>query len=186
MNIANKLTFLRVILVFVFMVVIWIPFIPLLNSLWLALVIFVIASITDFFDGYLARKLNLITNLGKFMDPLADKILVTAAMIAIVDIGAELPAGILPAWIVVIILIREFAVSGIRLLAASIQVVIAASYLGKIKTVIQMAMIIVYLIPIRNSILQLLASILSFAALAMTIISGAEYIWKNRKLLSQN
>lgn len=185
MNIANKLTFLRFVLVFVFMAVIWIPFMSLEYSLWTALVIFVVASITDFFDGYLARKLNLVTNLGKFMDPLADKVLVAAAMIAIVDIGSDLPSGILPAWIVVIILIREFAVSGIRLLAATSQVVIAASYLGKIKTVTQMAMIIVYLIPIHSNILQLLASILSFAALAMTIISGIEYIWTNRQIIYQ-
>lgn len=183
MNIANKLTFLRFILVFVFMAVLWIPVLPLEISLWTALVIFIIASVTDFFDGYLARKLNLVTNLGKFMDPLADKILVTAAMIAIVDIGDRLPAGVLPAWIVVIILIREFAVSGIRLLAATNQVVIAANYLGKIKTVIQMAMIIAYLIPVHSLILKLLATVLSYAALAMTIISGVEYIWQNRKLL---
>ena len=119
------------------------------------------------------------------MDPLADKILVTAAMIAIVDIGAELPAGILPAWIVVIILIREFAVSGIRFCCIK-----PGCYCRKLSWENQDSYTngndYCVSIPIGNSILQLLASILSFAALAMTIISGAEYIWKNRKLLSQN
>ena len=131
MNIANKLTTLRVLLVFVFMGIIWLP-LDLSNHvvLWSALAIFIIASFTDFLDGYLARKLNLITNLGKFMDPLADKMLVTAAMIAIIDLGnkGNLPVGILPAWIVVVILLREFMVSGIRLIAASENKVIAANY----------------------------------------------------------
>ena len=119
MNIANQLTVGRVLLVFVFMGIIWNPWLPLETTLWIALAIFVIASLTDFLDGYLARKYKLVTNLGKFMDPLADKMLVTAAMIALVDLSHVLPAGVLPAWIVVVILLREFAVSGIRLLAAN-------------------------------------------------------------------
>lgn len=184
MNIANKLTLLRVVLVFVFMAVIWNPLLSLETALWISLVIFIVASLTDFLDGYLARKYNLITDLGKFMDPLADKMLVTAAMIAIVDLG-PLPAGVLPGWIVVVILLREFAVSGIRLAAAAKNVVIAANYLGKVKTVVQMAMIIVFLIPIQASWIQLLATLLAYAALILTIVSGAQYIWQNKDALKE-
>ncbi|MGL4798841.1 MAG: CDP-diacylglycerol--glycerol-3-phosphate 3-phosphatidyltransferase [Cellulosilyticaceae bacterium] len=183
MNIANKLTVGRVVLVFVFMALIWMPGVALEVSLWSSLVVFVIASFTDFLDGYLARKHNLVTNLGKFMDPLADKMLVTAAMIAIVDKADVLPAGVLPAWIVVVILLREFTISGIRLVAATDNVVIAANQLGKIKTVLQMAMIIVYLTPISHPMWQLLAIVLAYAALVLTIVSGAQYIWQNRQVL---
>ncbi len=185
MNIANKLTLLRVILVFVFMGVIWIPLSLSTNTmLSIALTIFIIASITDFLDGYLARKLNLVTNLGKFMDPLADKMLVAAAMLAVIDLGIKglLPAGQLPTWIVVTILLREFMVSGVRLLAANNNNVIAASSLGKIKTVVQMAMIIVYLLPIDLDILQTIAIILAYLALIFTVASGFEYLWKNINL----
>lgn len=185
MNIANKLTLLRVILVFVFMGIVWIPLSLSTNTiLSIALGIFIIASITDFLDGYLARKLNLITNLGKFMDPLADKMLVAAAMLAVVDLGINnlLPAGQLPAWIVVTILLREFMVSGVRLVAANNNTVIAASSLGKIKTVIQMAMIIVYLLPISFEMLDTIALALAYLALIFTVTSGFEYLWKNRNL----
>lgn len=185
MNIANKLTLLRVVLVFVFMGVIWLP-LSLEPSvmLWAALGIFIVASITDFLDGYLARKLHLVTNLGKFMDPLADKMLVTAAMLAAIDLGIKniLPAGILPTWIVVFILLREFMVSGVRLIAAGHNHVIAASYLGKLKTVVQMAMIIVYLLPINWSLLPILAIGLAYLALILTLVSGFEYLWKNREV----
>lgn len=183
MNIANKLTLGRIALVFVFMLVIWNPWLSLQTSLWLALGVFILASYTDYLDGHLARKHNLVTNLGKFMDPLADKMLVTAAMIAILDLAPVLPAGRLPAWIVVIILLREFAVSGIRLVAASENIVIAAGNLGKIKTILQMAMIIVYLIPIEHVFVQGLAIILAYAALIMTIVSGAQYLWQNKQVL---
>lgn len=186
MNIANKLTVLRVLLVFVFMAIIWLPLLPFEATLWLALVIFIIASFTDFLDGYLARKLNLVTNLGKFMDPLADKMLVTAAMIAILDKGDLLPAGILPAWIVVFILLREFIVSGIRLVAASENKVIAANYLGKVKTVVQMLMIIVYLIPIDILFINILAMALAYLALFLTLISGFEYVWQNKHILKNS
>ena len=183
MNIANKLTLLRVVLVFAFMGIIWLPLsLSIGTVLWIALAIFIIASLTDFLDGYLARKLNLVTNLGKFMDPLADKMLVTAAMLAVVDFGIKgmLPAGILPTWIVVFILLREFMVSGVRLVAANQNHVIAASYLGKLKTVIQMAMIIVYLLPVNWPILPVLATCLAYLALVLTLVSGFEYLWKNK------
>ena len=185
MNIANKLTLLRVILVFVFMGVIWLPLTLSTNvMLTIALSIFIIASITDFLDGYLARRLNLITNLGKFMDPLADKMLVTAAMLAVIDLGSKqlLPSGDLPTWIVVTILLREFMVSGVRLIAANDNHVIAASNLGKIKTVIQMAMIVVYLLPLNMPILPVIAIILAYLALILTVASGMEYLWKNKAI----
>lgn len=189
MNIANKLTTLRVILVFVFMGIIWIPT-GLSNNivLWIALVIFVAASLTDYLDGHLARKLNLVTNLGKFMDPLADKMLVCAAMIAIIDFGSRglLAAGKLPAWIVVIILLREFMVSGIRLVAASENKVIAANYLGKVKTVTQMAMIIVYLLPLQVQALSTIAIILAYLAGILTLVSGFQYLWQNKHVLSES
>ena len=189
MNIANKLTTLRIVLVFVFMGIIWLPLgLSLDTSLWIALAIFIIASLTDFLDGYLARKLKLVTNLGKFMDPLADKMLVTGAMIAIIDLGTQgiLQAGHLPAWIVVIILLREFMVSGIRLVAASENKVIAANYLGKVKTVVQMAMIIVYLIPISNGVLSVIAICLAYAALILTVVSGFQYLWQNKHVLLES
>lgn len=188
MNIANKLTTLRVLLVFVFMGVIWLPLnLSMTTMLWIALAIFVIASLTDFLDGYLARKLNLVTNLGKFMDPLADKMLVTCAMLAIIDLGSRgLPAGVLPTWIVAIILLREFMVSGIRLVAANDKKVIAANYLGKVKTVVQMAMIIVYLIPIQNTFIATLAIILAYAALILTVVSGGQYLWQNKHVLTSS
>lgn len=185
MNIANKLTVGRIILVFVFMGIIWNPWLPLNLTLWIALAIFIIASLTDFLDGYLARKYQLITNLGKFMDPLADKMLVTAAMIAIVDLSQILPAGVLPAWIVVVILLREFAISGIRILAANNQIVIAANPLGKWKTTIQMLMIIVYLTPISHVLWQYLGIILAYVALILTIISGIQYLWQNKQVFKE-
>lgn len=182
MNIANKLTLSRVILVFVFMFVIWNPFLNTETSLWIALVIFAVASFTDYLDGHLARKYHLVTNLGKFMDPLADKMLVTAAMVAIVDKG-PLPAGTLPAWIVVLILLREFAVSGIRLVAASNNNVIAASSLGKMKTVSQIIMIILFLIPLDFMLIRMGAMLFTYIALVLTVVSGVQYIWQNKEIL---
>lgn len=185
MNIANKLTLMRIVLVFVFMGLIWGPFALSTNTmLWLALVIFIVASLTDFLDGYLARKLHLVTNLGKFMDPLADKMLVITALVAIIDLGYKgmLPAGHLPAWIVVFIILRELMVSGIRVLAASQNVVLAANYWGKVKTTVQMITIIVYLLPITVGFLPTCAIILAYASLALTLISGFIYLYENRQV----
>lgn len=185
MNIANKLTLLRIILVFVFMGMIWIP-IGLTTEvvLWISLAIFIIASLTDFLDGHLARKLNLVTNLGKFMDPLADKMLVVTALLAIVDLGNQgvLPMGSFPAWIVVFVILREFMVSGLRLIAANQNIVLAANYWGKVKTTVQMITVIVYLLPIQNELLQTVGMILAYASLALTLISGFIYLWENRKV----
>lgn len=185
MNIANKLTLLRIFLVFIFMGVIWIPTSLSINViLWISLVIFIIASFTDYLDGHLARKLNLITDLGKFMDPLADKMLVATALLAIVDLGnrGSLPMGMFPAWIVVFIILREFMVSGIRLVAATQNTVLAANYWGKLKTVVQMITIVVYLLPIKSELLSMVAIFLAYASLVLTLLSGFIYLWQNREV----
>ena len=135
MNLANKLTMIRIFLVPVFLVFITVKDIPYGSII--ATVIFIIASLTDQLDGYIARSRNQITNFGKFMDPLADKLLVTAALVSLVELK------LVPGWAVVVILAREFAVSGLRTLAASDGIVIAASWWGKNKTVTQMKAIII-------------------------------------------
>lgn len=173
MNIANKLTILRVILIPIFIYF-------LLNQYsLLALMIFSIASFTDFLDGYLARKLNLITNFGKFMDPLADKLLVTSALICFVELGA------LSSWVVILILSREFIVSIFRAIAAAEGIVISASIWGKAKTISQMMMIIVVLLHnYPFSMISLpMDSILIWIATALTVISGIDYIVKNKQIL---
>lgn len=185
MNVANKLTLLRIILVFVFMGVIWLPLgLSTTVMLGVALAIFVVASFTDYLDGHLARKLNLVTNLGKFMDPLADKMLVITALLAIIDLGHQgnLYAGTFPTWIVAFIILRELMVSGIRVLAADQDIVLAANYWGKLKTVIQMITIIVFLLPVNLSFLPVLGIILAYASLILTLLSGFIYLWENRKV----
>ena len=147
------------------------------NGRFAALAIFIIASITDFLDGYIARKNHLVTNFGKFMDPLADKLLVSAAMICLVSMDR------LPAWIVIIIISREFAISGFRLIAADNGIVIAASWWGKFKTVSQMIMIIL-LIANLGGIFTMLENLFMWIALILTLVSLADYIWKNKKVLS--
>ncbi len=185
MNLANKLTVSRVILVFVFMATLLLPWGDTDQRLWVSLGIFAIASFTDFLDGYIARSRKLITDFGKFADPLADKMLVTAAMVALIEIG-PVPAGNLPAWIVIVILIREFTISGVRIVAASKDVVIAASWWGKIKTNFQIFMIIILLIPIDNIYIKSLATFLVYGALISTIISGVEYIVKNKDVFGSD
>ena len=135
------------------------------------------ASITDWFDGYLARKHHLVTNFGKFMDPLADKLLVCSAMICMIELGR------LPAWIVIIIIAREFIISGFRLIAAENGVVIAANYWGKFKTVSQMIMIILLILHF-GGIFAVLEQIFIWLSLALTVISLITYIWQNRSVLS--
>ena len=174
MNLPNKLTTLRMLLVPVFIIVYLLGYeIP-------SLIIFSIASFTDFLDGYLARKYNLISNYGKIMDPLADKLLVTAALVCMVQ------TGIVPAWMVIVILAREFAITGLRAVAASEGTVIAAAWSGKIKTVTQMIAIIFLLLD--NWPFSLFnipfANIMLWVAVIMTIYSGLEYMIKNRNLFS--
>ncbi len=144
---------------------------------YISLAIFVIASVTDWFDGYLARKHHLVTNFGKFMDPLADKLLVCSAMICLIELER------LPAWIVIIIIAREFIISGFRLIAAENGIVIAANYWGKFKTVSQMIMIILLLLHF-GGVFAVLEQIFIWLSLALTVISLMTYIWQNRSVLS--
>lgn len=181
MNLANKLTLLRIVLVFVFMASLLLPWGTLTQRLWVSLIIFMIASFTDFLDGYIARSRNMITDFGKFADPLADKMLVTAAMVALIEIG-PVPAGVLPAWVVIVILIREFTISGVRIVAAGENIVIAASWWGKIKTNFQIFMIIFLLIPLESQFIQYTTIFLIYGALISTIISGIDYIIKNKQV----
>lgn len=175
MNLPNTLTTIRMILIVPFVMIMQIT--PDGNGRFAALAIFIIASMTDFLDGYIARKNHLVTNFGKFMDPLADKLLVSAAMICLVSMDR------LPAWIVIIIISREFAISGFRLIAADNGIVIAASWWGKFKTVSQMIMIIL-LIANLGGIFTILEQIFMWVALILTVVSLADYIWKNKKVLN--
>ena len=175
MNLPNKLTMFRVILIPFFVVAMLIAAIPD----WAAFVIFVVASVTDFFDGYLARKNNQVTNFGKFMDPLADKLLVGSAAICLTALGR------IPAWIVVVLIGREFVISGFRLVAADEGVVIAASWWGKSKTVVQLFMIMALVLHFDGTAWHVIEQVLIWASLALTIVSLADYIFKNRAVLSE-
>ena len=177
MNLPNKLTTLRVIMIpfFVFFL------------LWqngenytfrmIALALFIIASLTDLLDGKIARKYNLVTNFGKFMDPLADKLLVCSALICLIELNA------LPAWMVIVIISREFIISGFRLVASDNGIVIAASWWGKSKTISQMVMIIL-MIADFGGVFGTLETILLYVAVILTVVSMIDYIWKNRQVLS--
>jgi len=171
MNIANKLTMLRVALIPVFLIILYWGF-P--YSQYVALVIFIIASLTDYVDGYLARSRNLVTDFGKFMDPLADKVLVITVMLWFVQ------TGVLPAWAVAIVILREFAVSGMRLIAVEKGRVIAAGWSGKIKTASTMVCLCFLFIP--------LPPILNWTCIVVivgtTLWSGVEYFVKNRDVFS--
>lgn len=172
MNLPNKLTLLRIILIPVFMVVLYWGF-PYAN--YVALAIFIIASLTDMLDGKIARKYNLVTDFGKFADPLADKMLVTAAMLWFVEIGQ------MPAWAVLIVVIREFAVSGLRMVAADKGRVIAAGWSGKVKTASTMVCIVLMLIP---PVAREISSLCVAVIVLTTIYSGVEYFIKNLDVLS--
>lgn len=176
MNLANKLTIFRVVLV-PFFVVFMLCDITSYDKV-IALGIFVIATITDKLDGTIARKYNMVTSFGKFMDPIADKLLVCSALVCLCSFGD------IPAWAVIIIIAREFIISGVRLLAAEGGTTIAASNWGKAKTVAQMAMIIVLLLSIAE--LYLLEQILLYCSLALTIVSAVDYLIKNKNILSSN
>ena len=176
MNTPNKLTVARMILV-PFLVVFLLTGWGGEANRWICLAIFVAASVTDWFDGHLARKYNLITNFGKFMDPLADKLLVCSAMICMIELDK------LPAWVVIIIIGREFIISGFHLIAAENGIVIAANYWGKFKTVSQMIMIILLMLDF-GGIFTVLTQIFIWLSVALTIISLLTYIMQNRKVLS--
>lgn len=176
MNLPNKLTLLRVFMIPVFVVFMLSEFMGTTGK-YIALVIFIIASMTDWLDGYLARRDNLVTNFGKFMDPLADKLLVSSAMICLIETGK------LPAWIVIVIISREFIISGFRLVASDNGVVIAASYWGKFKTTAQMIMIILLIADINFSIFPYLEVIFIYLALILTVVSLIDYLMKNKNIL---
>lgn len=179
MNTPNKLTILRVILIPFFVVVLMVDFgISAAVTKWIALGIFVAASLTDTLDGYLARKYHQVTNFGKFMDPLADKLLVCAAMICLMALGR------LPYWVVIIIISREFIISGFRLVASDNGVVIAASWWGKFKTVSQMVMIILLLADL-GGVFHVLEQVMIYLATLLTVISLCDYLWKNKGVLSR-
>ncbi|GAA0124294.1 MULTISPECIES: CDP-diacylglycerol--glycerol-3-phosphate 3-phosphatidyltransferase [Clostridium] len=177
MNLANKLTIIRMILVPFFL------FFMAFNTkigIFIATIIFIVASITDKLDGYIARSRNQITNFGKFMDPLADKLLVTSALVVLVELG------IMPAWMVMVIIAREFAVSGLRTVAASEGVVIAASQWGKWKTVVQMTFIILALVTLNfpNNILIAVTKVFMILSVIITLISGIDYFVKNKNIIN--
>ena len=178
MNLPNKLTTFRVILIPFFVFFMLAPNMTGINH-YIAAAIFIVASLTDLLDGKIARKYNLVTNFGKFMDPLADKLLVCSAMICLIQIGQ------LAAWIVVIIIAREFIISGFRLIASDNGVVIAASYWGKFKTTFQMLMVIVLILNIQMPFFQILGVILTYVALILTVVSLIDYIVKNKDVLKE-
>ncbi len=177
MNLPNKLTIIRVLLIPLFAFFLLAPYFPNYGK-YIAVIIFIVASLTDLLDGKIARKYNLVTNFGKFMDPLADKLLVCSALICLVETKK------LAAWIVIIIIAREFIISGFRLIAAEHQIVIAASYWGKFKTTFQMLMIIVLILDIQNPVFEMLGIVLTYTALLLTIISLADYLYKNKDIVS--
>ena len=176
MNLPNKLTILRVILIPFFVFFMLAPYFEGYGN-FIAVAIFIIASFTDFLDGYLARRDNIVTNFGKFMDPLADKLLVCSALICLVETGQ------LPAWVVVIIISREFIISGFRLIASDNGVVIAASYWGKFKTVFQMLMVIVLILNIDHIVFLVLGTVLMWIAVVLTVVSLVDYVVKNKDVL---
>lgn len=184
MNLPNKLTVLRVIMVPFFVVFMLIPSLGGAANKYIALALFCIASFTDFLDGYLARKHNLVTNFGKFMDPLADKLLVCSALICLSSLDK------LATWIVLVIIAREFIISGFRLVASDNGIVIAASYWGKFKTVSHMTMIIMLILDLNIvvggvDVYYLLTQIVVWVGLVLTVISLVDYVWKNKQVLTQ-
>ena len=177
MNLPNQLTLLRVCLIPIFVLFLLLP-LKSNAGRYIALAVFIIASLTDLLDGMIARRYELITDFGKFMDPLADKILVCSAMVCLVA-KKELAA-----WIVIIILAREFIISGFRLVAADKGIVIAANIWGKMKTVAQMVMVILLLLDLPG-VFHVITQIVVYIALLLTIISLVDYIWQNRAVLTE-
>ena len=175
MNLPNKLTLMRVVMIPLLVVFMLVPM-GFAAQKWVALGIFILASLTDLADGKIARKYNLITNFGKFMDPLADKLLVCSALICLIELHK------IPAWIVLIIIAREFIVSGFRLVAADQGIVIAASMWGKVKTTVQMILICLMIADIPQ--LAVLTQIAMWSALTLTIISLVDYVVKNRAVIN--
>ena len=184
MNLPNKLTIFRVILIVPFIVLLlggnagWFGENTLISG-WIALAIFIAASLTDLLDGKIARKYNLVTNFGKFMDPLADKLLVSSAMICLVEMGR------IPAWVVIVIISREFIISGFRLIASDNGVVIAASYWGKFKTTFQMIMVCLMIAGFQDMFpwYAVLTDFVMWIALILTVVSLIDYLVKNKAVM---
>ncbi len=176
MNLPNKLTILRVAMIPFFVLFMLFPVMGEADK-WIALVLFIVASLTDMLDGHIARKYNLITNFGKFMDPLADKLLVCSALICLVELGR------IASWIVIVIIAREFIISGFRLIASDNGVVIAASYWGKFKTTFQMIMICLMIANLEP--LQLFTDIVMWIALILTVVSLMDYLIKNKEVIKE-
>lgn len=183
-NVPNVLTTMRVIMIIPFVIVLlggnagWFGdgmFVPSM----VALGIFVVACITDFLDGRIARKYHLVTNFGKFMDPLADKVLVSSGLICMVAMER------IPAWVVIIIMAREFIISGFRLVASDAGIVIAASYWGKFKTTFQMILVVMAIVDLSAWVpyYNIAVTVVMYIALALTVISLIDYIWKNRQVI---
>ena len=171
MNLPNKLTIARVIMIPLFLICLYLNI-----GCGKYIAIFILASLTDLLDGKIARKYNLVTNFGKFMDPLADKLLVCSALIALVDLNR------IAAWIVIIIIAREFIISGFRLVASDNGVVIAASYWGKFKTAFQMITIIMLVLNLNVPFMNIINTVLIYISLGLTVISLIDYIAKNYKV----
>jgi len=161
-----------------FVVLMLVPNIPYKNVL--SAVVFIVAALSDLLDGYIARKNNLVTNFGKFMDPIADKLLVCSALICFVELN------LLPAWVVIIIIAREFIISGFRLVASDNGVVIAASYFAKLKTIVQMVMSVMLIINLDNYYINILEQISIYLAVILTVVSLIEYVVKNINVLKGN
>lgn len=176
MNLPNKLTMFRVILIPFFIVFLLIPITP--YDKWIALAIFVIASLTDLLDGKIARKYNLVTNFGKFMDPLADKLLVCSALICLIELDK------IPSWMVIIIIAREFIISGFRLVASDNGVVIAASYFGKFKTTFQMLAVCLMIADLPA--LHVVTQVVLWIAVILTVVSLTDYLVKNKSVMKEN
>ena len=178
MNLPNKITLLRVILIPAFIAIYLIRPLPEIANEWVALTLFVVAAITDALDGYLARKLKLVTNFGKLMDPLADKMLVCAAFIAFTYVGH------LHAWVTIVLISREFYISGLRQLALEQNIVLAAINSAKWKTGLQITLILFFLLPFPFSYLQIkpLEIIFIVSTIAISIYSAAEYTYKTKSL----
>lgn len=174
MNLPNKITIFRLFLIPVFVAAFFIGE----NGYMLSGVIFILASFTDFLDGYLARKYNETTNLGAFLDPVADKVLVFAALILLAE------SAVIPSWSVILIIGRETLINGFRLIAIEKGIVISASYLGKLKTVTQMLSLVLLLFAPALNIFNVIGLIIYWIAVIATLISGIEYVYQGRDLLS--
>ncbi len=177
MNLPNKITLFRVAMIPLFVLFMLMQGIP--YGTYIAAAIFLIAALSDLLDGYIARKNNLVTNFGKFMDPMADKLLVSSALICFVELK------LISAWVVIIIIAREFIISGFRLIASDNGVVIAASWWAKLKTNVQMVMSVMLIINLDFAFINILEQVAIYLAVFLTIISMIEYLIKNKDILKE-